>query len=100
MSAGCLRLLIIAHALVLLAACGRAEPGRPVRTPAEAAEVARQALKSAHLDEQVVGVEQQDGAWIVTTRWRDTPVAGHLLTVNAANGAVSFERYRTVQLAP
>ncbi len=100
MPAGRVRLLILAHALVLLAACGRPEPGRPVRTPAEAAEVARQALKSARLDEQVVSVEQQDGAWIVTTRWRDTSVAGHLLTVNAADGSVKFERYRTVQLAP
>ena len=53
MSAGRARLLIAAQALALLAACGRAQSGGPVRTPEAARDVAQHALQSAHLDEQV-----------------------------------------------
>ena len=100
MSAGRARLLIAAQALALLAACGRAQSGGPVRTPEAARDVAQHALQSAHLDEQVTDVEPQDGAWIVTTRRRETSAAGHLLTIDAATGRVRFERYRTLQLGP
>jgi hypothetical protein len=85
--------------LALLAACGRAEPGGPVRTEDQARAVAQRALNAAHLDEQIVDAEREDGAWLVTTRWRETPAAGHLLTVDAASGRVRFERYRTLQLS-
>ncbi len=90
--------LIAAAALVLLAACGRASPAPPVRTANEAADIAQRALRSAHLDEEIVGAERQDGAWLVTTRWRETSMAGHLVTVDAASGKVTMERYRTLQL--
>lgn len=93
------RLLIVAHALALVAACARpAELHGPVRTADQARAIAGQALAQAHLDEEITGVERQDGAWIVTTRWRETSAAGHLLTVDAASGKVGFQRYRTLQL--
>jgi hypothetical protein len=88
----------MAGALALLTACGRPAPGGPVRTPDEASQIAQRALKSANLDEEVVGVDRQGPAWVVTTRWRATSVAGHLVTVDAASGAVRMERYRTLQL--
>jgi hypothetical protein len=88
----------ISCALALLAGCGGPAPGGPVRTPEEASAVARRALAAAHLDEEVVDVERQGDAWIVATRWRETSAAGHLVTVAASNGAVRFERYRTLQL--
>ncbi|MDB5445702.1 MAG: hypothetical protein JWQ97_1019 [Phenylobacterium sp.] len=84
----------------LLAACGRAPPAGPVRTPEQARQIAEQTLKSAGLDEEVLGVARQGGGWIVTTRWRETSVAGHLVTVDAATGKVTVERYRSLELAP
>jgi hypothetical protein len=72
--------------------------GSPVRTADDARAIAEQALERAHLDEEVVSAERTHDGWIVTTRWRDTSVAGHLVTVDASNGKVSFERYRTIQL--
>src|SRR5690349_8136891 len=99
MSATRLSTLIAAGALALLAGCGRAEVSGPVRTASEADDVARRALRAAHLDEEVVGADRQGGAWIVTTRWRENSFGGHLLTIDAANGKVVFERYRTLQIA-
>jgi len=90
--------LIVAAAFALLAGCGRAELSGPVRTPGDADEIARRALKSAHLDEEIVSTERYDGAWLVTTRRRESSAAGHLITIDAASGAPSFERYRTLEI--
>jgi hypothetical protein len=81
---------------VLATACGR---GEAVRTPMQATEIAQKTLRSAGLDKEVVAAERQDGSWLVTTRWRETPRAGHLVTVQAATGKVTVERYRTLELA-
>ena len=97
MSAARLPLLFAISALTLLAACGRDEAG-PVRNATQASEIAHRALRSAHLDEEIVSAQRQGGAWIVTTRWRETSLAGHLVTVDAATGQVRIERYRTIQL--
>ena len=90
-----MRLGLIAAALV--AACGRPAAG-PVRTPLQASEAAQQALRAAHLDEQVVDARRQGDAWVVITRWPETSLNGHLVTVDAATGRVRVERYRTVEL--
>ena len=100
--------LIAACLFALVAGCGRADPSGPVRTPTQASEIAQRTLRSAHLDEEVVDAERwprdgapsNPGAWIVTTRRRETSMTGHLVTVDAASGDVSVERYRTVQLGP
>jgi hypothetical protein len=94
------QLLVVASLCALLTACGRAKPSGPVRTPNEAVDIAQRALRSAHLDEEVVSAERQDGAWVVTTRWRESSVAGHLVTIDAATGKARMERYRTLQLGP
>jgi hypothetical protein len=83
---------------LLVAACGRSERPGPVRTAEDAARVAHDALSSANLDEEIISVDRSDGAWMVTTRWRQTSMAGHLVTVDAASGAVRMERYRMLQL--
>ena len=93
-----IRLHVAACAVALLAACGRSHPAGPVRTASDANDIAQRALRSAHLDEEVVAVERRGRAWIVTTRWRDTSVAGHLVTIDGKSGEVAMERYRTVQL--
>src|ERR1700741_3183294 len=98
MSAGRSRLLIAVSAAALLAGCGRDQPSGPVRTPLEASEIAQRALRSAHLDEQIVSAERSGDAWVVTTRWPETSLAGHIVTVDAASGTAKVERYRTVQL--
>jgi len=83
-----------------LAACGRPQPSGPVRTPLEASEAAQRALRAAHLDEQVVDARPQGDAWVVITRWPETSLNGHVVTVDRASGRVRMERYRTVELAP
>ena len=98
MSIGRLSRLITVGAFALLAACGRAQPPSPVRTSGDADDIARRALKSAHLDEEIVSTERQGGAWVVTTRRRESSAAGHLVTIDAASGNVTFERYRTLQI--
>lgn len=98
MSVARLARLTLAGAFALLAACGRAEVSEPVRTSDEANDVAQRALRSAHLDEEIVDTQRQGGAWIVTTRWRESSAAGHLVTVDAASGKVTVERYRTLQI--
>jgi hypothetical protein len=91
--------LAIAVALALqLAACGRPPPPGPVRTPEAAAEIAQRALSAAHLDEPIISVDRAGGAWMVITRWRETSMAGHLVTVDAASGKVRLERYRMLQM--
>lgn len=88
-----------AAALVLLAgACDRAGSAGPVRNPMQAAEVAQRALRSAGLDEEVIDSRRQGDAWLVITRWRETSMAGHLVTVDARTGAATVERYRSIQL--
>lgn len=100
MASGRPLLLIALGAAALLAGCGRERQPGPVRTPLEASEIAQRALRSAHLDEQVVSAERSGDAWVVTTRWPETSLAGHLVTVDAASGATRVERYRTIQLEP
>lgn len=90
--------LIVAGAFALLAACGRAEPSGPVRTSAEADQIAQRALRSAHLEEEIVSTERRNGAWVVTTRWRESSLAGHLVTIDAESRKITFERYRTLQI--
>lgn len=92
------QLLAAAAVAGLLAACGRPAPPGPVRTAMEASEIAQNALRSAGLDEEVIDSRRADGAWIVTTRWRETSLAGHIVTVDAASGQARVERYRSIQL--
>ena len=87
-------------AALLLSACGRPEGPHQVRTALEASEAAQRALRAAHLDEQVVDARRQGDTWIVITRWPQTSLNGHLVTVDGASGAVRMERYRTVELGP
>ena len=89
-----LSLLVLA---ALVCGCG-GEASGPVRTPMKAAEAAQRSLRAAGLDETVVDVRRQDGAWLVITRWRETSLAGHLVTVDAATGRTTVERYRSVEL--
>jgi hypothetical protein len=92
------RLLGAAALLLLITACDRSEPPGPVRSPMQAIERAQTALRSAGLDEQVIDARRQDGAWLVITRWRETSMAGHLVTVDAETGKVTVERYRSIEL--
>ncbi len=85
-------------AALLAAACGRGPTSGPVRTAEQASEIAQDALRSAGLDEEVIDSRREDGAWVVTTRWRETSMAGHLVTVDAATGRTTVERYRSIQL--
>jgi hypothetical protein len=86
--------------LLALVACGRHGPAGPVRTPLQASEIAQRTLRGAGLDEQVVAAQRQGAGWIVTTRRPETSLTGHLVTVDAASGKVTVERYRSVELAP
>lgn len=90
--------LSAAAAALVLAGCGRHPPAGPVRTPMQAGEIAQHTLRSAGLDEQIVAVQRQGGSWLVTTRWRETSLAGHLVTVDVATGQVRVERYRSIEL--
>jgi hypothetical protein len=92
-------LMALAVAL-LLAGCGQRAPHGPVRTPMRAGEIAQQTLRAAGLDEAIVDVRREEGAWMVVTRWRESSVAGHLVWVDAATGRTRVERYRSVELAP
>lgn len=94
------RLGLALVAALLLSACERPARPHPVRTPLEASEAAQRALRAAHLDEQVIDARRQGDAWIVITRWPETSLNGHLVTVDGASGAVRMERYRTVELGP
>jgi len=89
-----------AAAAVLLAGCGPADLAGPVRSPMRASEIAQRELRAAGLDEQVVAAERLGDAWVVTTRWKETPRAGHLVTVDAGTGKATVERYRSVELGP
>lgn len=84
-------------ALLLLAACSGAEPTE-VRTPIRAVEVAQANLRAAGLDEQVVSSNRHGPVWTVVTRSAKSPKAGHVVTVEAATGRVSFEKYQDVQI--
>jgi hypothetical protein len=85
---------------VLLTGCGRADLSGPVRTPMQATEIAQRDLRAAGLDEQVIDARRLGEAWVVTTRRPETWRAGHLVTVDAATGKVTVERYRSVDLGP
>jgi hypothetical protein len=82
---------------VLPTACGRTDPSGPVRSPMQASEIAQRDLRAAGLDEEVIDAWRLGDAWVVTTRWRETSMAGHLVTVDAASGKVTVERYRSVE---
>lgn len=84
--------------ILLVSACGRA--AGPVRSPMQAAEVAQRALRSAGLDEEVIDARRQGDAWLVITRWHETSMAGHVVTVDATTGKAVVERYRAVELGP
>jgi hypothetical protein len=84
--------------VLLLSACARGESSGPVRSPMQAIERAQHELRAAGLDEEVIDARRQNGGWLVITRWRETSMAGHLVTVDAETGAVTVERYRSVQL--
>ena len=92
------QLLSVAVLAVLAAACGRAGSSGPVRTALQASEIAQRDLRAAGLDEEVIDARPLGGAWVVTTRWRETSRAGHLVTVDAGSGKVTVERYRSVEL--
>lgn len=95
----CRSLLSTAAVVLLLTACRRDEGASgPVRTAIQASEVAQRELRAAGLDEEVVAAQRQGDDWLVTTRWRETPAAGHLVTVDAASGKATVERYRTLEL--
>jgi hypothetical protein len=83
---------------VLSTACGRAGPSGPVRTALQASEVAQRELRAGGLDEEVIDARRLGDAWIVTTRRREVSTAGHLVTVDAASGKATVERYRSVEL--
>ena len=82
----------------LLAACGRADASGPVRTALQASEIAQRDLRAAGLDEEVIDARRLGGAWVVMTRRREVATAGHLVTVDAASGKATVERYRYVEL--
>jgi hypothetical protein len=84
----------------VLAACGGGGSGGPVRTALQASEIAQADLRAAGLDEQVIDARRLGEAWVVTTRRPETWRAGHLVTVDAATGKVTVERYRSVDLGP
>jgi hypothetical protein len=90
--------LVAIGALALFVGCQRPAPSGPVRTADDAADVAERALRAADLDEQIVSTDRQGGAWIVTSRRPETSLVGHLVTVDAASGRITMERYRTLQL--
>lgn len=92
------RALALAACASLLPACAREAPSGPVRSAMEASEVAQQALRSAGRDELVVDARRHGDDWVVTTRWRETSMAGHLVTVDAATGEATVERYRSIEL--
>jgi hypothetical protein len=83
---------------VLAAACGGSGSSGPVRTALQASEIAQRDLRAAGLDEEVIDARRLGGAWVVTTRRRETSMAGHLVTVDAVRGTVRVERYRSVEL--
>ena len=85
---------------VLLTACGGADVAGPVRTALQASEIAQRDLRAAGLDEEVIDARRLGGAWVVMTRRREVATAGHLVTVDAATGKVTVERYRSVELGP
>jgi hypothetical protein len=84
--------------MVLLAACGRGPAAGPVRSPMQAVERAQHELRAAGLDEEVIDARRQGDAWLVITRWHETSMAGHLVTVDAATGSTRVERYRSIEL--
>jgi hypothetical protein len=87
-----------ALAILLFAACDRGQASGPVRSPMQAVERAQHELRAAGLDEQVIDARREGDAWVVITRWQETSMAGHLVTVDATTGATTVERYRSIEL--
>lgn len=88
---GCCAILVL-----VLSGCGGS--AGPVRSPMQAAEVAQRALRAAGLDEEVIDSRRQGDAWLVITRWHETSMAGHVVTVDARTGKAVVERYRAIEL--
>jgi hypothetical protein len=84
--------------LLLAAACDRGQARGPVRSPMQAVERAQHELRAAGLDEEVIDARREGDAWVVVTRWHETSMAGHLVTVDATTGAATVERYRSIEL--
>jgi hypothetical protein len=84
--------------LLLAAACDRGQARGPVRSPMQAVERAQHELRAAGLDEEVIDARREGDAWVVVTRWHETSMAGHLVTVDATTGAATIERYRSIEL--
>lgn len=82
----------------LATACGGAGSSGPVRTALQASEIAQRDLRAAGLDEYVIDARRLGGDWVVMTRRREVATSGHLVTVDAASGKATVERYRTVEL--
>ncbi|RAK60098.1 hypothetical protein DJ021_09910 [Phenylobacterium hankyongense] len=83
---------------LLAAACGPAGPAGPVRSPMRASELAQRELRAAGLDEAVIDARRQGDRWVVTTRRRESSMAGHLVFVDARSGQVTVKRYWSVEL--
>jgi hypothetical protein len=78
-----------------IAACA---PSPEVRTPFRAVEVAQATLREAGIREHAVASSKRGGSWVVITRSEKNARMGHVVTVDAATGKVSVERYHSVQL--
>jgi hypothetical protein len=90
--------VLTAVVLAGLSACGDAGASGPVRTALQASEIAQRDLRAAGLDEEVIDARRLGEAWVVMTRRREVATAGHLVTVDAASGKATVERYRYVEL--
>lgn len=89
---------ILLAAALLLAACAP-RGGDKVRTSFQAVEAAQRSLRAAGIDEQVAASDRHGAVWIVLTRKGDSRNrVGHVVTVEAATGKVSFDRYQSVQI--
>lgn len=83
-------------AVLALAACS--PPSGEVRTPIRAVEVAQGSLREAGFQEQVLSSDQRGDVWVVITRSEKSPNFGHVVTVEAATGKVSVDKYHSVHL--
>lgn len=93
-----MRTLALLAGLTILAACAPAGKPGEVRTAIRAVEVAQARLRAAGLDEQVLSSDRRGEAWVVVTRSSRSPNFGHVVTVEAADGAVTVDKYHAVQL--
>jgi hypothetical protein len=93
-----MRSLALLAALSILAACADASKPGEVRSAIRAVEVAQATLREAGFDELVLTSDKRGENWVVVTRSSKTPNFGHVVTVEAATGKVSVDKYQSVQL--